>query len=146
MNQQTTTTLFNILLVEDNQSDAVLTQIALTDAQIPHKLQVVKNVDDGLNVMYQSNQLNNHTIVPDFVLLDLRLPEREGTDFLEIIKKEERFNHVPIIVLTTSDSPNDRKRCQSLSADGYIIKAVDLDQFVSNIKGIWAILKKFGVN
>ena len=141
-----TTTNFNILLVEDNQSDAILTEIALTDAKIPHKLMVVKNVNDGLDLMYQSNKFQNHSIVPDFVLLDLKLPEREGTDFLEIIKREERFNHVPIIILTTSNAPSDRQRCQNLAADGYIVKSVDLDKFIRDIQGIWSILDRSGIN
>lgn len=137
---QKQTTPLNVLLVDDNASDALLTQYALTDIQIPHKLKITNNVEDGLAVLFHAKKKFPH-FMPDLILLDLWMPIQKGTEMLKAVKKNETTKHIPTVILSTSDAPSDREICCKLNADGYIVKDVDLVAFIENMQSLWKILQ-----
>jgi len=137
--QNPTTTPLNVLLVDDNARDALLTQYALTDIQIPHNLKITNSVQDGLSIVFDTKKQRPH-FSPDLILLDLWMPVRKGTEMLKAIKAHKTAKHIPTVIISTSNAPNDREICRKLNADGYIVKDVDFLTFIENMQSLWMIL------
>ncbi|AVH66120.1 response regulator [Nostoc sp. 'Peltigera membranacea cyanobiont' 213] len=124
-----------VLLVEDNPGDAQLTRIALEDSKISIHLNVV---EDGVEAMAFLRKQGQYIRVahPDIVLLDLNLPRKDGREVLAEIKADEKLKRIPVVVLTTSQAEEDIIKAYNLSANCYITKPVDFDQFVKIVQSI----------
>lgn len=124
-----------VLLVEDNPGDAQLTRIALEDSKISINLNVV---EDGVEAMAFLRKEDKYIKVPhpDIVLLDLNLPRKDGREVLAEIKADQHLRRIPVVVLTTSQSEEDILKAYNLSANCFITKPVDFDQFVKIVKSI----------
>jgi CheY-like chemotaxis protein len=124
-----------VLLVEDNPGDAQLTRIALEDSKISIHLNVV---EDGVEAMAFLRKQGKYITVahPDIVLLDLNLPRKDGREVLAEIKADEKLKRIPVVVLTTSQAEEDILKAYNLSANCYITKPVDFDQFVKIVQSI----------
>ncbi|MDB9374868.1 response regulator [Nodularia sphaerocarpa] len=124
-----------VLLVEDNPGDAQLTRIALEDSKISVNLNVV---EDGVEAMAFLQKQGNYANAPhpDIVLLDLNLPRKDGREVLAEIKADQNFRRIPVVVLTTSQSEEDILKAYNLSANCFITKPVDFDQFVKIVQSI----------
>jgi len=120
-----------ILLVEDRKSDVILTHLALIEMDIDFKLHIVSSVKDGMNFLYKRNPNN---ITPDVIFTDLNLPDLPGTEFLKKVKSSTEFDHIPVFVITTSDSVEDLMDCQRLKANDYIVKHIDFEIFSGRLK------------
>jgi CheY-like chemotaxis protein len=128
-------TPIEILLVEDNPADRVLTGEALEEARIVNHLH---QVDDGVEALAFLRRQGAHAgaPTPDLILLDLNMPRMDGREFLEVVKADEHLRHIPVVVLTTSKSEEDVLRSYHLRANCYITKPVDFDQFLAVVKTI----------
>ncbi len=124
-----------ILLVEDNPGDVNLTRIALADREINVNLSVVV---DGVEAMaFLHHQGKYHQVIyPDLILLDWNLPRKDGREVLSEIKSDSRLQRIPVVVLTTSQADDDILRAYDLSANCFITKPVDFQQFVRIIRSI----------
>ncbi|WP_375443237.1 response regulator [uncultured Nostoc sp.] len=124
-----------VLLVEDNPGDAQLTRIALEDSKISIHLNVV---EDGVEAMAFLRKQEKYVKAahPDIVLLDLNLPRKDGREVLAEIKADEKLKRIPVVILTTSQSEEDILKAYNLSANCYITKPVDFDQFVKIVQSI----------
>ncbi|MFB2771966.1 response regulator [Pelatocladus sp. BLCC-F211] len=124
-----------ILLIEDNPGDVELTKIALEDSKISVNLNVV---EDGVEAIAFLRREGKYTQVPhpDIVLLDLNLPKKDGREVLAEIKADEKLKRIPVVVLTTSQAEEDVLKVYNLSANCYITKPVDFDQFVKIVQSI----------
>ena len=124
-----------VLLVEDNPGDAQLTRIALEDSKIPIDLNVV---EDGVEAMAFLRKQEKYVKAahPDIVLLDFNLPRKDGREVLAEIKADENLKRIPVVVLTTSQAQEDILKAYNLSANCYITKPVDFDQFVKIVQSI----------
>ncbi len=124
-----------VLLVEDNPGDAELTRIALEDSKISVNLNVV---EDGVEAMAFLQKQGNYANAPhpDIVLLDLNLPRKDGREVLAEIKADQKLRRIPVVVLTTSQSEEDILKAYNLSANCFITKPVDFDQFVKIVQSI----------
>ncbi|MBC1241000.1 response regulator [Nostoc linckia z18] len=124
-----------VLLVEDNPGDAQLTRIALEDSKISIHLNVV---EDGVEAMAFLRKQGKYVEAahPDIVLLDLNLPKKDGREVLAEIKVDDNLKRIPVVVLTTSQAEEDILKAYNLSANCYITKPVDFDQFVKIVKSI----------
>ncbi|MBW4555604.1 MAG: response regulator [Trichormus sp. ATA11-4-KO1] len=124
-----------VLLVEDNPGDAQLTRIALEDSKISVNLNVV---EDGVEAMAFLRKQENYASAPhpDIVLLDLNLPRKDGREVLAEIKADQSLKRIPVVVLTTSQSEEDVLKAYNLSANCFITKPVDFDQFVKIVQSI----------
>jgi two-component system, chemotaxis family, response regulator Rcp1 len=127
--------LVEILLVEDNPSDVLLTQIAMKECKIANRLHLAK---DGEVAMQFLRRMGEHQDAPrpDLVLLDLNLPRMDGRELLREMKSEPALRTIPVVVLTTSDAESDVLRSYDLHANAYITKPLDMEQFIRVVRGI----------
>jgi len=124
-----TDTHAQILLIEDAEPDVFLVREALRRAGLDFDLKVL---DDGEKAVEFIDHLDEDcgTSCPQVVLLDLNLPKRTGDQILEHMRHSERCNHVPVIIVTSSDSPKDRAQTARLGATVYFRKPSRLDEFM----------------
>ena len=117
-----------ILLVEDNEDDAVIIQEVFSDMRLATLINVVRDGEEALAYL-QRNGKYRVVRMPDIVLLDINMPKKNGFEVLEEIKKDPRLQSLPVIMLTTSHREEDIVRSYAKGACSYIHKLVDLDQF-----------------
>lgn len=124
-----------ILLIEDNPADVLLTKEALTDTKVPYHMQTVS---DGLHAMRLLRKQDRYANAqkPDIILLDLNLPVKDGREVLAELKADQNLRHIPVIVLTTSSREQDINTAYALNANCYIVKPIDFDQFCNVIKAV----------
>ncbi len=120
-----------ILLAEDNQGDIQLTKMALKEAKVLNRLNVVHNGKEALDYIFDPNNPK-----PDIVLLDLNLPLIDGREVLKKVKEDENLKRIPIVILTSSKAEEDIIKSYDLHANCYITKPIDLEQFLNVIKSI----------
>jgi two-component system, chemotaxis family, response regulator Rcp1 len=122
-----------ILLVEDNIGDIRLTEEALKESNLLVNLHVAR---DGMEAMEflrgEGDQAN--APAPDLILLDLNLPRKDGREVLQEIKNDADLKHIPVVVLTTSESESDIIATYGFHANCYINKPVDMDQFIKIVQ------------
>ncbi|GAB2189566.1 response regulator [Sessilibacter sp. MAH2] len=120
----------DILLVEDNPGDVILTQEAFAEAKIVNSISIAKDGEEALNILFSRPGYEQHS-KPDLILLDLNLPKVDGREVLENLKGDDVLRRIPVIVLTSSESERDILESYDLHANGYIVKPLDLNQFVN---------------
>jgi CheY-like chemotaxis protein len=125
----------DILLVEDNPADVRLTQEAMHDAKVRNTLHVVSNGMEALAFLRQTGKYGE-ALHPDLILLDLNLPQMSGSEVLEQIKADEKLRRIPVVVLTTSPAEQDIVKSYNLHANAYVVKPVDLEQFIVVVRSI----------
>ncbi|MFE6161175.1 response regulator [Streptomyces sp. NPDC056486] len=128
-------TPIDVLLVEDDAGDELMTREAFEDNKIRNKLHVARDGEEALDFLYQRGE---HIGVPrpDLILLDLNLPKYDGRQVLEKIKSDPDLKDIPVVVLTTSAAEEDILRSYKLHANAYVTKPVDLDQFIAAVRQI----------
>ncbi len=124
-----------VLLVEDDEGDVLMTREALKEGKVLNRLNVV---GDGVEALAYLRREQGYTDVtrPDLVLLDLNLPKRDGRQVLADVKTDPDLRRIPIVVLTTSEAEEDVLRSYDLHANAYVTKPVDFDRFVEVIRQI----------
>lgn len=120
---------FRVLLIEDAEPDALLVSEALEQGGLKFDLEVL---DDGEKAVefVERVESDDSAPCPDLIILDLNLPKMAGTQVLERVRKNSRFQSVPVVILTSSDSPRDKVRTANLGATGYFQKSSRLDDFM----------------
>lgn len=124
-----------VLLVEDDAGDVLMTQEAFQDARVANNLSVVSDGSEALQFLRQEGEYANAPR-PDLVLLDLNLPRVDGREVLTAIKQDAALGSIPVVVLTTSEAEEDILRSYSLHANAYVTKPVDFDRFLEVVKQI----------
>ena len=125
--------LFEILLVEDNPGDVLLTQEAFREGRLAHRLSVVEDGEEAVRFLRREGTYAEAP-KPDVILLDLNLPKKDGRELLAEIKEDPALRYIPIIVLTTSDAEQDVWKAYKLHANCYLTKPVNLDDFIRKIR------------
>jgi CheY-like chemotaxis protein len=125
----------DILLVEDDPGDELITREAFADNKIKNTLHVARDGQEGLDFLYRRG-VHANAPTPDLILLDLNLPKYDGRQLLEMIKSDVELCHIPVVVLTTSSAEEDILRSYKLHANAYVTKPVDLDQFMKAVREI----------
>jgi chemotaxis family two-component system response regulator Rcp1 len=129
---------YQIWIAEDNPADVYLIEEALRRHKFGYGLAVAHNGEEMLNMIARVDQDPSESC-PDLFLIDLNLPRRSGDEILARIRQSRRFAHVPVIVITSSDSPQDRARMRELGASFYFRKPADLERFMA----IGGIIRNF---
>jgi len=124
-----------ILLVEDNPGDVDLTLEALRDAKVRNNFNVVTDGVEALAYLRKQGAYSG-AVVPDLILLDLNLPRKDGRQVLAEIKTDPALKHIPVVVLTSSDSEADVLRSYQIHANCYIRKPTDLNRFLEVVRSI----------
>jgi len=120
-----------ILLVEDDQVDAMTVKRALKEIKVTNRLDIVNNGEAALTFLK-----NSENEKPGIILLDLNMPKMNGIEFLKIAKKDDSLKKIPVVVLTTSKEDQDKVDSFNLGVAGYMIKPVDYQKFVEVMKTI----------
>jgi CheY-like chemotaxis protein len=125
----------NILLVEDNEGDILLTKEAFEETNFPICLSVAKDGKEAIDFLAKCDN-SPGSILPDIVLLDINLPKKNGHEVLQFIKEDPNLKHIPVIILTTSSSQRDINLSYNNHANSYITKPVDVNEFFTMIKAL----------
>jgi CheY-like chemotaxis protein len=125
----------DVLLVEDDPGDVLMTQEAFADHKVHNRLHVVS---DGVEAMAFLRKEGSYADVPtpDLILLDLNLPKMDGREVLAAIKEDEKLRSIPVVILTTSEAEEDVLRSYSLHANAYVTKPVDFERFIEVVRRI----------
>jgi CheY-like chemotaxis protein len=124
-----------VLLVEDDPGDVLMTREAFKDYKVTNRLHVVQ---DGADAMAFLRHEGDYVGAPrpDLVLLDLNLPRMDGREVLQAIKSDAELASIPVVVLTTSEAEEDVLRSYSLHANAYVTKPVDFERFIDVVRRI----------
>ncbi len=136
-----------ILLVEDNTSDAELCLRALKKYNLANKLFWVKDGAEALDYIFATGAYADRNIenLPNVILLDLRLPKVDGLEVLKKIKSDERTKLIPVVVLTSSTEDVDTVKSYKLGANSFVSKPVQFEEFVKVVAEMgmyWLLLNK----
>jgi CheY-like chemotaxis protein len=126
--------LINVLLVEDDPGDVLMTREAFEEF-LNNRLDVVNDGAAAIAFLRKEEPYQDAP-VPDLILLDLNLPRRDGREVLAEIKADPNLRHIPVVVLTTSAAEEDILRSYQLHANAYVTKPVDFDSFIKAIRQI----------
>ncbi len=124
-----------ILLLEDEPSDAYLVKMALKEGKVLANLHHVADGREGLDFLNRAENYANAPR-PDLIFLDLNMPRMNGYEFLTALKADGRFKSIPVVVLTTSDVEKDVVSSYQLGANSFITKPMDMPQFMQAIRQV----------
>ncbi|HXS65745.1 MAG TPA: response regulator [Streptosporangiaceae bacterium] len=127
--------MIQVLLVEDDPGDVLITKEAFEENKVRNQLNVV---NDGVKALAYLRREAEYAdaLRPDLILLDLNLPKMGGHEVLEQIKSDADLCSIPVVVLTTSDAEEDVLRSYNLHANAYVTKPVDFERFLSVVRQI----------
>jgi CheY-like chemotaxis protein len=131
----TTTKPIEVLLVEDDPGDVVMTREALAESKVLNQLHVVSNGEDALKFLRREAPFEDAPR-PGLVLLDLNLPRVDGREVLAVVKNDPTLRRIPVVVLTTSQAEEDIVRSYDLHANAFVSKPVDFDQFLEVVRQV----------
>ena len=136
-----------ILLVEDNPTDAELTMRALKRKNLANLLVWVKDGEEALDFIYAKGQFKNRDPedLPKLILLDLRMPKVDGLEVLKKIKADKHTSTIPVVVLTSSQEDRDVVESYKLGVNSYVSKPVEFDEFIDAVSTLglyWMLINK----
>lgn len=133
-----------ILLVDDNIGDVVLTKEALKGAEFPNRVSVVRDGCEALEFLRRTGKFANASR-PDLILLDINMPRKNGCEVLEEVRSDEDLRLIPIVILTSSEAEDEIRRSYELGANCFVTKPADLDEMVRVVQAInhfWITIAK----
>jgi len=125
----------NLLLVEDDPGDVLMTREALSEAKVVHKLHVVDNGEAAIAFLQQEEPYQ-YAPRPDLIFLDLNLPRVDGREVLSFVKNDASLRRIPLVVLTTSSAPDDVTHSYDKHANAYVTKPVDFNSFLAAVRQV----------
>lgn len=136
-----------ILIVEDNPSDAEMALRALKKNKLANNVLVVEDGEEALNFIFARGKYSERekNIRPKIILLDLKLPKVDGLEVLKEIKSNEQTKIIPVIVLTSSKEETDMMKSYQMGVNSYIVKPVEFDKFVDAVRDLglyWLLLNQ----
>ena len=136
-----------ILLAEDSMPDAEMTIYALKKAHLANNLVHVQDGAEALDFLFCRGEYEgrNKANTPKVILLDIKMPKVDGIEVLRHLKSDPRTKMIPVVILTSSNDDPNIKRCYELGANSYIVKPVELNNFVKTISEIgmyWLVIDK----
>ncbi len=124
-----------VLLVEDDPGDVLLTREAFEYNKVSNRLHVVNDGEQAMAFLRGEGPFDRAPR-PDLILLDLNLPRKDGREVLAEIKSDPGLRVIPVVILTTSEAEEDILRSYHLHANAYVSKPVDFDQFIKVVRQI----------
>ena len=131
--ESSTSPLGNILLVEDNENDALLTRESFRQEDLAVNMHHVSDGQQCMKYLRKEGEYANAP-TPDLVLLDLNMPVMSGQEVLKEIVSDQRLSHLPVAVLTTSSRPREVLEAYRLRCNAYIVKPVDFHAFAKVVR------------
>ncbi len=127
--------VIQVLLVEDDPGDVLMTREAFEDNKVANVLHVVSDGAEAMEFLRKEGTFAD-VPTPDLVLLDLNLPRMDGREVLAAVKADDELRQIPVVVLTTSEAEEDVLRSYALHANAYVTKPVDFDRFIEVVRKI----------
>lgn len=124
-----------ILLIEDNEGDIILTRERLREAKISNELTCLKDGENALDVLKELKKLTSNEL-SDLILLDINLPKVNGHEIMEYIKNDKFLSTIPLFVLSSSDNAYDIETAKENNAIHYLVKPLDVNEFLIGIRKI----------
>ena len=136
-----------LLIVEDEANDRFLIERAIRKAQIANPLRMIENGEEAVAYLSGEGRFADREAfpLPILVLLDLKLPRRSGIEVLQWIRSSERFQTLPVVVLTSSPESNDVRRAYQAGANSYLVKPVafeGLHRMIETVGLYWLVLSR----
>ncbi len=136
-----------ILLVEDNPDDADLALLAFQESQLANEIVVAHDGVEALDYLFGSGDYADRdmSIMPQLILLDLKLPKLDGLEVLKRIRADERTRLLPVVILTSSDEETDIVQSYGSGANSYIRKPVRSSEFTDAVRTMglyWLVLNR----
>ena len=131
-----------LLLVEDNENDVMLTQKSFQRSKLVVNMHHVENGEACLAYLRKEHDYAD-AVTPDLILLDLNMPVMDGREVLAEIVKDDKLKHLPVVVLTTSDDERDVLSMYKLRCSSYITKPVDFNKFqeiIQKLNAYWFMI------
>ncbi|MGB3516114.1 MAG: response regulator [Elainellaceae cyanobacterium] len=139
---------YGILLVEDSSTDILFIQRAFQQANVANPIRIVKDGDEAVDYLAGQNgyaDRSRHPL-PALILLDLKLPRRDGLEVLDWLKQQPGLRRIPVIVLTSSREDTDIDRAYDLGVSSYLVKPVKMDalnRLIDTIGAYWLKINEF---
>ena len=127
--------VIDVLLVEDDEGDVLMTKEAFEYHKIRNRLHVVSDGDQALQYLRRTGPFEDAPR-PGLILLDVNLPRRSGLEVLAELKEDPELLVIPVVMLTTSRAEEDILRSYSLHANAFVTKPVDFEHFIDAIRQI----------
>lgn len=139
---------YGILLVEDNSTDILFIQRAFKKANVLNPIRVVRDGDAAVDYLSGKGSYGDRTQypLPALILLDLKLPRRNGLEVLGWLKQQELIKRIPVVVLTSSQEDIDIDQAYDLGVSSYLVKPIQLDalkKLVETIDAYWLRINQF---
>jgi len=134
-----------ILIVDDSPKDVELTIAALAEKNLANEVVVAEDGEEALDYLYMRGKFADKNGLPAIILLDIKMPKMDGIEVLKHIRSNPQFKSIPVIMVTSSHEERDLVESYSLGANSYVVKPVDIVQFIDAIKvlGIyWAVINQ----
>ncbi len=124
-----------ILMVDDDEDDCLMVRDALAEVHLASDFRTVEDGEELMNLLYQRGRYREAPR-PDLILLDLNMPRKDGREALQEIKADPDLRSIPVVILTTSDSGTDIRRCYDLGGNAYIRKPATFEGLVEVMRAI----------
>ena len=123
-----------VLMADDDEDDRLLTQTAFEESNIGCELVFAKDGTEVLELLSNVNNVNTEKALPDLILLDLNMPKKNGWQVLHELKNSEKLKHIPVLIFTTSKSPEHVLMSYNLGANSFITKPSSFNSLLDVIK------------
>lgn len=134
-----------ILIVDDSPKDVELTIAALAENNLANEVDVAEDGVEALDYLYKRGKFDNGNGNPAVILLDIKMPRMNGIELLKHIRSDPKFKFIPVIMVTSSREERDLVESYKLGANSYVVKPVDIVQFIDAIKTLgqyWAVINQ----
>ena len=134
-----------ILIVDDSPKDVELTISAFAENKIVNEIIVAEDGEEALDYLYKRGKFKDDKGLPAVILLDIKMPKINGIEVLKHIRNDNNFKFIPVIMVTSSCEEKDLVESYKLGANSYVVKPVDISQFIEAIKVLgqyWAVINQ----
>lgn len=137
----------SILLVEDNADDEFITVKAIKESKIENEIVVAHDGEEALDYIFRKGKYSDLTFddLPTLIILDLKLPKKNGLEVLEEIRNNPETQFIPVIILTSFEEENDLTKSYQKGANSFVVKPVDVNKFKENVQKLsvyWLIVNE----
>jgi CheY-like chemotaxis protein len=129
-----------VFIADDNQPDIDLVKMAFSEQGCEVPFDTAKNGEEVLRYL-RALVADERAPRPSVLILDLNMPKVSGREVLAYVSTQPALRSIPVVILTTSDSPRDRLACMGMGAHSYIVKAHALDEFFASLKPVMELVR-----
>jgi len=124
-----------ILLADDDPEDRMIMSETFGELQLSD---VIHFVESGENIVAYLNEASE-SVLPTLIVLDLNMPKMNGTQTLKLLKEDERYKHIPVIIFSTSINPMEKQECMQLGAISYVVKPVTYKECITTARSFYEL-------